>query len=173
MARCTDWSKRWKKLNESKEKGTYFRVSTLQEMGWAWVRAAASSWQQASRHIITLRSRDLVWRLCGTVDISLEMEFATEEIPIRCAQSLSNHRDNIRDPKTKKIEKHRSENIQLILFLFCYILGKICLKERWGRGQGDINLYLIHEKPSWKTLSRSWKRFHSILMRRTSVAWAT
>ena len=75
--------------------------------------------------------------------------------------------------KRKKLKKHRSENVQPILFLFCYILRNICLKERWGRGQGDINLHLIHEKPSWKTLSRSWKRFHSILMRRTSVTWAT
>ena len=36
--------------------------------------------------------------------------------------------------KRKKLKKHRSENVQLILFLFCYILGKICLKEMW---EGD------------------------------------
>ena len=75
--------------------------------------------------------------------------------------------------KGKKLKKHRSENVRPILFLFCYILRKICLKERWGRGQGDINLHLIYEEPSWKTLSRSWKRFHSILMRQTFVTWAT
>ena len=173
MAGCTDWSKRWKKLNESKEKapisGFYFARNGLNLSKSSGV-FMATSFSLHNHARVTWSRVKAVWH--GWHLTRNGVRYGGDPDPL-CASPFRIVAITLEIQKGKKLKKHRSENVQLILFLFCYILRNICLKERWGRGQGDINLHLIYEEPSWKTLSRSWKRFHSILMRRTSVTWAT